>query len=374
MTNNITNQSQKSNNNQDDKIDFIQLAKTLWEGRKTVIKTILIFMAIGLIIAIFSPKEYTASSTFVSQTRDEAKIDKNLGALAAIEGINLVSMSSASGISPELYPQIIKSIPFQLELLQTPLTIDGQIEKVTYTYYYSNIHSPGLLGYIKKYTIGLPALLIKGIKGKPKSITNLSSRIPEIQSITIEEHGLINQMKNQLGLIVNKKEGYVTISANMPEAIASAELAYKAEKLLQQYVIAFKIKKSNDQLDFIKARYLETGKRFKAVQQKLALQRDRNKYLTTALAKTASEILQDEYNLIYGVYTELAKLLEAQYIQVTEDTPVFTVLEPVSIPIEKSKPKRGVILIIWIFSGGIIGVGMVFGKTFVLDAKKQWNE
>jgi len=363
---------QKNNSPEEDEIDLIQLAKTIWEGRKTVIKTTIIFMGIGLFIAIFSPKVYTASTTFVPQTKS-SKVGGSLGGLAAMAGINLGGMGGDEGISPALYPQILSSIPFQLELLQTLLTIEGQTEKVTYAYYYSDISSPGLLSYIKKYTIGLPGLLIKVIKGKPKSITAPSSLLHEIQSISNEEHVLINKLSNQIGLGVNIKEGYVTISANMPEAIASAELAYKAEELLQQYVIDFKIQKSNEQLEFIKARYLEVEEKFKTVQQKLANNRDRNQNLTKAIAKTSTEILQDEYELVYGVYKELAKQLEAQYIQITEDTPVFTILKPVSVPIEKSKPNRPMILFIWTFIGGIIGIGMVFGKEYLGSLKEQWN-
>ena len=70
----------------------------------------------------------------------------------------------------------------------------------------------------------------------------------------------------------------------------------------------------------------------------------------------------------------MAKQLETQRIQVKEDTPVFTIIKPVSVPIERSKPNRPMILIIWTFLGGIIGVGMVFGRTFIADVKEKWNE
>ena len=60
---------------------------------------------------------------------------------------------------------------------------------------------------------------------------------------------------------------------------------------------------------------------------------------------------------------QLAKQLEAQYIQVTEDTPVFTVLKPVTVPIEKSKPKRFSILFMWMIAGVFIGTLVVFGVS-----------
>jgi len=54
-------------------------------------------------------------------------------------GVNLGSMGSSSGISPALYPQIVNSIPFQIELLQTPLTIKGKDKPISYSNYYKNI-------------------------------------------------------------------------------------------------------------------------------------------------------------------------------------------------------------------------------------------
>lgn len=355
---------------EEDEIDLIALAKTGWEGRKTVIKTVLIFMAIGLFIAIFSPKEFTASTTMVPAS-DSKKIGGNLSGLASLAGINLGSMGGESGISPTLYPQIVNSIPFQKELLQTPLTIDGQSKKVTYAYYYTEIYSPGLLGYLKKYTIGLPGIIIKAIKGT----TNNQQPTTNNQLLTIsdDENELIKQLSDQLSLDVNDKDGYVSLAATMPEAVPSAELTQRAQQLLQQYIISFKVLKSSESLKFIQERYAEKETAFKTAQQQLARFRDRNQFVNTALAQTTLERLQSEKELAEGVYNELAKQLETQQIQVKEDTPVFTVLKPVSVPIEKSKPNRPLILVIWTFLGVIIGVGMVFGKAFFIDIKGKWN-
>lgn len=358
---------------EEDDIDLIALAKTLWESRKTIIKTTLIFIGIGLFIAIFSSKEFTTSTTFVPQTSD-SKIGGKIGGLAAMAGINIGGMmNSDAGISPTLYPHIINSLPFQKELLQTPLTFEGQKASITYEDYYMNYHSPGLLGYLKKYTIGLPGIIIKAIKGEPGNVALSTVEGFNLQTITLEELELIEQLMDQIDLDVQDKDGYVTISANMPEAIASAELAYKAEELLQQYVIDFKIKKSKEQLEYIKERYLEIEEKFNRVHEKLASYKDSNKFITTALGNATLRKLQDEYDLIYGVYSELAKQLEAQYLQVTEDTPVFTVLKPVTIPIKRSKPKRLLILIISTLFGAIVGAGIVLGKEFIIDLRRKWN-
>ena len=60
----MTDQNQKSNNFSpvsEGKIDLLVLSKILWKRRKKIAKTVLIFMIVGLFIAIFSEKEYSSS-------------------------------------------------------------------------------------------------------------------------------------------------------------------------------------------------------------------------------------------------------------------------------------------------------------------------
>ena len=189
---------------EEDEIDLIALAKTLWNGRRTVIKFTLVFIAIGLFVAIFTPKEYTASTMLLPQTNKSSKLGGSLGGLAAMAGIDLGSSGGDGGISPLLYPEILNSIPFQLELLQTPLNFKGQNAPVTYAKYYTDIASPGLLGYIKKFTIGLPGTILSAIKGKPTDNGELTTD-NGILSITPEEQELIEGLTSQINIEANKK-------------------------------------------------------------------------------------------------------------------------------------------------------------------------
>jgi len=358
---------------EEDSIDLVAFIKTIWDNRRTVIKTTLIFMAIGLFIGIFSDKEFTASTTILPQTKGSLKLGGSLGGLAAMAGINLGSLGSGSGMSPMLYPKIINSIPFQKELLQTPLNVKGQDKPVTYTKYFTDVYSPNLLGYIVKYTIGLPGVIRKALKSKATIPSGIEGG-EQMFSITPDEKELIKNLKKQISLDINKIDGYVTITAKMPEAVAAAQLAERVQELLQQYIIKFKVQKSEAQLKFIQGRYKAKEAAFKKVQQQLATFTDRNQNVTTAMAQTKLQSLQSEYDLAYGVYAELAKQLESQQIQVKQDTPVFTILKPVSIPIERTSPKRKIILLIWMFLGILASIGIIYGKAYLAKVKKDWNE
>ena len=84
--------------------------------------------------------------------------------------------------------------------------------------------------------------------------------------------------------------------------------------------------------------------------------------------------LQSEYNLAYNLYLELAKQLETQKIKVQEDTPAFISIEPVSIPLDKSKPNKVMIIAIWSFLGIILGISVIFGKDFLKNIKNKSQE
>jgi uncharacterized protein involved in exopolysaccharide biosynthesis len=193
--------------------------------------------------------------------------------------------------------------------------------------------------------------------------------------VLTEDQELIRKMLAEwVTLETNDKEGYVVLNAKAPDAKLAAQIAYKAQTLLQKYITEFKIKKATAQLNFIAERYAEKKREFEKAQTNLAVFVDRNKNVTSAIARTEEDRLQNEYKLAFEVYSQLAQQLEQAQIKVKEDTPVFSIVKPVTVPIEKSKPNRPLILIIWTFLGGVIAIGWIFGKQFLATVKTKWNE
>ena len=183
-----------------------------------------------------------------------------------------------------------------------------------------------------------------------------------------------NDCFKKVTLDIDAKQGFITLQAAFPEALLSAQVADQARELLQKYITRFKIEKAANKLSFIEERYQEKKKEFEKAQSRLAYFRDQNKNVTSAVARTEEERMQGEYSIALNVYNELAKQLEQAKIQVKEETPVFSILEPAMVPQTKTKPKKLMIVAIWLFLGGIAGTGIVFGKVFLKDIKAKWNE
>ena len=354
-----------------DEIDLIELARTVWDGRRVLIKSIAVFFMLGLLIALSSPKQYTATTIMVPQAADVSSKLGGLSGLASMAGINLNSMSNSSDITPTIYPQIISSVPFQLGLMQTKLTFSDQAQPVTLFDYYTNNDKRLVWGTIMKYTIGLPGVIMKAIRGKPDELPASSYNGP-IQ-LTLKQQRIQRKLNRMIFIDYNKKEGYVTLTCNMPEALPAAQLAQHTQKMLQEYITRFKVQKAQANLEFVQQRYDEVKQQYEQAQNELARFNDRNQNVSTAMARTEQERLNNQYNLVYTIYSELAKQLEQAKIQVKEDTPVFTIIEPASVPTEKSKPKRTMILIIWLFLGGIVGIALIFGRQYLASFKEHWG-
>ena len=363
----------KNNQIEEDSIDVIALIKTCWVARKFILKIVLFFTVFGLCIALLSKNYYTASTTIVPVTQGES-VGGNLSGLASLAGINLGGASSSGGeISPALYPEVVTSIPFKLELLNTKLKVNSQDTLVTYKQYYQEFYNPGFLAGVKKYTIGLPGLIISSLKNEPKEIlANKNSNT--IINLTKEDFELIEQLDQQISLNVNDKEGFISLSVTLPEAEASAQLTLKAQELLQQYALNFKTQKSKEQLTYIEQRFAEKKQEFDDKKLKLALFQDQNNAINTAVAKTRLLQLQSDYDLAFTVYTELAKQLETQRLQVKKDTPIFTILKPVTIPNKKAGPKRALTLVVFVFLGFVVSIGFIFFKDFLKNIKKDWDK
>lgn len=358
----------------EDEIDFIALAKTIWAGRKTILIWMLIATVLGLFVAITSTPEYTVTTIMVPQTNNKTMSMGGLGGLAALAGIDLNAAAQGGDLSPIVYPKIISSIPFKLEMMNTPIKFQDFAQPISLYDYSTKYKKSSVLGTIQKYTLGLPGIIIGAIKGKKEEVILSKDEQGKLIALSEDQNNLSIALDQIIALEVEAKQGYLTLTVNMPEALAAAQFAQKAQDLLQREITNFKVQKAKAELEFIQERYNEAQARAEGYQVNIAQKTDQYKNLTSVVPQIQTTRVQTKFGIANTVFTELAKQLEQAKIQVKKDTPVFTIIEPVSVPVEKSKPNRPMILIIYIFLGAILGLGVVFGRGLLANLKTKWNE
>jgi len=357
-------------------IDLIELLKHIWSRRRKVLWIIAGFAVAGLFIALVTPKEYTAKTILVTRTESRTA-GGNLSGLAAMVGISLGSNSEAGNeLTPVDYPDFIKSLSFQKELMYAPLEWNRFSKPVSLFEYYSEHYKPGFFEVLKKYTIGLPGTIIGWFKKPVAQPVGKASSENETGVVYLSgaELGVRGILTKKIKLTLNPTNNFITLEARAPEGKAAAQAALKARGLLQEKVTQLKIQKAKENLAFTQKLYDDKKVEFMAAQDKLAEFRDRNNDLWTEKARTEDDRLFSEYQIAFSVYSELAKQLENAKIRVKEDTPIFSVVEEPVVPLSQSKPKTARILLIWIFLGGVVGPVWVMGQRIVEEAGKRWAE
>lgn len=359
-------------------IDIMAIIRNLWDGRKTIFICLGIFIALGLVAALTMKRVYTVKTVMVPQLN--SKQNSSLGTLAALAGIDMGMQTAASDLSPLVYPEIVNSVPYRLELIHTPLHYKKCDHPISmFDYAVSGIERPGLFFYIKKYTIGLPGVIIGAIRGPQEEIVygyaKSSADTVAIKPIvvTANEQKMLDAVGRIVSLDVNKKEGYLTLTVNGLEPIQTAELAIKAQQLLQEMLTRFRVEKSESELTYIQARYDEIKAENDRYQEQLAVINDRTQGFTTTRDRIERDRIQAKYNVSNAIYNEMAKQLEQAKMQVKRDTPVYAVIQPVSIPMKPSN-SRAKKLIVWTFFGFIVGCGIVLGKGYMPKLKAMFKK
>ena len=244
MENRISNNDM--NNIEEQEIDLLELVTRLWSKRMFIIKITAVFMVLGVFVAIFSPKEYSASCTIVPQTKSKSG-GGSLSALASIAGISVGDIGGGETLSPLVYSNVMNNKNLLKELIYTPISFSEFDEPVTLLDYYTNpdYQKFSLMGTVKKYTIGLPGLILGAIMKKDEEPSQSTGGNSNLVTLTKQELACIKAIKAQTNILIEKKDGYISISSNMPEALAAAQVTERMVDLLQKYVTEFKIQKAS---------------------------------------------------------------------------------------------------------------------------------
>jgi LPS O-antigen subunit length determinant protein (WzzB/FepE family) len=363
--------SNSPNNYEEGSIDIIALLKNIWNERKLIIKVTISFFLAGCLVAILSPVLYTSHTTFVPQiSDDQMNKSSNLGALASsLAGINLNSneVTSDSYLSPLLYTYIINSEEFSLNLLYKEL-INSNADKFTVKEYLLSKESSfnfNLIGFIKKYTVGLFF--------NNEIIEFNIDILKNYNFISEEDYYLLYSFRDKFAVELNEKEGYIKVLAADEDAFISTQLVNLITKSLQSEIINIRTRKVKERLEFSKEQYNLKQVEFDVLQKKLAEFKDSNKTISTARFMSELQKLESEFQLQQNILFTLASEYNNNKIKLNKDTPIFSVIDEVSVPNERSEPKRGLIVTTFVFLGLVLSIGFILGKAPLMNLIKQIN-
>ena len=81
--------------------------------------------------------------------------------------------------------------------------------------------------------------------------------------------------------------------------------------------------------------------------------------------------LESEYQLQQNILINLASEYNNNKIKLNKDTPIFSVIDEVSVPFKRSAPKRVLIVITFLFLGLLLSIGFILVKNPIIDLIKE---
>lgn len=352
---------------QEQEIDLLELARKVWSDRRFILKCCGIAAVVGLIVAFSIPKEYATSVTLAPESVGKSG-SGSMGALAAMAGINLGGGSGEDALSPELYPDIVSSTPFLIELFGVEVEdIKKGSTYSLYTYLDEHQRSPWW-----SVVVGAPFKLLGWGMSLFKSEDARESAGLNPFMLTKEEEGVVQALSQRIAVSVDKKTGITTLTVTMQDPLISATLTDTVMVRLQNYITTYRTTKARKDLEFTEKLYHDAQADYYDAQQKYALYADENQNVLRHSSRTEMERLQNEMNLRYSVYNQVAQQLQMAKAKVQAITPVFTVVQPATVPLKAAKPKKAMVLIGFIFLAGVGSVAWVlFGREMVYKLRSE---
>lgn len=341
------------------RLEILSIIKKFSESKNLLFKFTSIGFVLGLIFALTLSKEFISSSTLFPEYSEEnpSSLLGQFGGLAGIAGINLGGNTS---LNPELYPTIVRSTPFFLELLESNVYYSKVKDSISVREYLENFRPRTIWYYVGEYTINIP-FKIKSLFLDDNDNSSGGSRNGLIM-LDNQTEGLIESLKDRIACEVNKKSGLINITVEMPDPIIAADVNSFTKSYIEEYLTDYKLGKVRENLEFLQSRKEEARLEFESAQLRLNNFRDNNLNIKTAKALSIEDRLNAEYQLTFGLYDELSKQVEQARIKVKEQTPVFKILQPPLVPNKKAKPRRMLIVFAFSLIGGICSIVYIFSK------------
>lgn len=353
---------------EEQEIDLVELAHKLWEARRLIVKWCIIGAVVGLVVAFSIPKEYTTTVKLSPESQGGKTASGGLSSLASLAGINLNSGSSVDAVSPELYPDVVSSVSFVTELFDVPVS-DSKGELQTTVYDYLEEHTRTTWW---SAMLSLPGKIIGWGLSLFKADEESEEKKLDPFRLTKEETEIVKALNERIGCVVDNKSYVITLSVTMQDPLIAATLTDTVMNNLQRYITDYRTNKSRNDLAYTQKLFDEARANYYEAQQAYARYMDQNQNIVLRSVRTEQERLQNEMNLAYNVYSQMAQQLQLAKAKVQESTPVYAVIQPATVPLKASKPSKSIILVGFIFLAAVASSGWVlFGRDFIAQFRKK---
>lgn len=326
-------------------IDFGKIFKDLLKHKRLYFIVLPVAFVLAAIYALSLPNYYNCTVKLSPEMSSTKASAGGLAALASSFGVNLGSGGAGTeALFPTLYPDLMNSVDFKTSLFSVPVTIEGdkaEGEKdCTYSYY----------DYLSKeqkapwWSRAMKSFF--GLFGAKKE-----DKVDKVDPfrLTKKQAEIVKAINKNVVCDVDKKTMVISINVTDQDPVICANMADTVKTRLQKFITDYRTRKARVDLAYNKKIAAETKARYDKARRLYAEFSDANQDIILESVRQRQTELENEMQLQYNAYTQVAAQLLAAEAKVQEETPAFTTLQSATVPVLKAGPKRAQMCLIFLF-------------------------
>lgn len=357
---------QENTNNQphyveEPELDIMEIISKLWKRRSMIIRWCVAGAILGLIVGFSLPKTYRAGVTLAPEMQQ--RTSAGVSSIASMMGVNL--NNSVDAISVEMFPDVVHSTPFIVELFDLPVTFERRDSVLTLP----------LVEYMKEYqkypwwshVIRFPFKVLGWCRNlvMPNEDETEEGGGLDPNNLPKKERNVVKFFAKHIMVNVDKKTSKTEMMLEMQDPLVVAAVMNAVVGNLKDYMCDYRTSKARQDAENLEIICNQRKADYYKAQQAYATYLDSNKNVIRQSANAERERLQQEMNLAYQVYSQVAQQLEGARIQAEQAKPVFAVIDPVVVPIKRAAPSKAKMLFIFTFLAAFVAAAWVmFGEDY----------
>lgn len=358
--------------NDEVEIDLMDLFRKIISIRKTIYKAAGIGVLIGVIVSLSIPKQYTVKVTLSPEIGNSKNSNGLVGLAASFLGNGVAPGEVTDALNISLSEEIVSSTPFLLELFSMKVDT-SRTENITLATYLEEQSSPWW-----SYIIGFPVKIIDGVKNMfigEGSITTFNNKNRGTIELSKEDAEKITLLKELIRASVDKKNTMTSVSVTLQDPRVAAVVADSVVQKLQEAIINYRTSKAKEDCIYLEKLFEERQQEYYTAQKKYADYLDSHDNLILQSVRAEQERLQNDMNLAYQVYSQVANQLQVARAKVQEEKPVFAIVEPAVVPQKPSGIGLKIYLLLFMFLAVLCTVfWKIFGMTLWSNLQNSIKE
>lgn len=325
--------------------DFIIIIKSLiFKSQKILLYIFSLFFLISIIGFNIQEKLYESKASVLI---NQSSSNKTNSGISSLLGIASVDIPKTNIFGPEMFKEIVQSKAFLNNLVESQIPIEKSgRNKATVEHYLLTSKKSTIREKVinifkerdnKKINLRLSSNLNDTNNYIKKSVTPeliFSNKVPPIVELDFTRNESINEIKNKIK--IENKGNTTTVTVTINDPFISAVLSKLVLETLIDYITLYKTTKERDNIKYLQERLSDSEKNYQDALMKFANYKDQNYGIIFQSWQTKEQVYSNDINLKFTLYNQFKTQLEQAKIDLNKETPIFTVLDTISIPTETS--------------------------------------